>query len=267
MSNRKGKCMTERLIQSIERAADVLELFLISSEELSVKEMSDRLGLSKSTVHGIIKTLEYRGYLKQDPNNLKYKLGLKLFELGNKVSAQFDLSKIARPIIKELVDDLKETVHLVVFERGEVIYVEKIDGPQAIRIYSQVGKKAPIHCTGVGKSILAFQDEEEIERLLSNTELKPYTEFTMTDKEEVKKHLQTIREQGYATDDEEIELGLKCVAAPIFDHYGKAIAAISCAAPKFRMGDERQTEIIRRMKEAAAMISRNMGYQQKPVHL
>nr|WP_263323473.1 IclR family transcriptional regulator [Neobacillus sp. Marseille-Q6967] len=259
--------MTERLIQSIERAADVLELFLTSHQELSVKEISDKLGLSKSTVHGIIKTLEFRGYLQQNPDDLKYKLGLKLFELGNMVSNHFDLGKIARPIIKELVDELKETVHLVVFERGEVIYVEKLDGPRALRIYSQVGKKAPLHCTGVGKSILAFQEEEEIERLLSNAELEPYTEFTMTERDEIKKHLQTVREQGYATDDEEIELGLKCVAAPIFDHKGNAIAAISCAAPKMRMDDDRLTEVIQRIKESALRISQSMGYQNKPAHV
>lgn len=267
MPNRKKAQMAERLIQSIERAADVLELFLTSHQELSVKEISDMLGLSKSTVHGIIKTLEFRGYLQQNPDDLKYKLGLKLFELGTRVSGQFDLGKIARPIIKELVDELKETVHLVVFERGEVIYVEKLDGPRALRIYSQVGKKAPIHCTGVGKSILAFQEKEEIENLLANAELEPYTEFTMTDKEEIINHLQTVREQGYATDDEEIELGLKCVAAPIFDHHGKAIAAISCAAPKIRMGDERLPEVIQRIKEAADRISQSMGYQHKPAHV
>ncbi|MDQ0200389.1 IclR family transcriptional regulator [Neobacillus ginsengisoli] len=252
--------MAERLIQSIERAADVLELFLAAHQDLSVKEISDKLGLSKSTVHGIIKTLEYRGYLEQNPDDLKYKLGLKLFELGNRVVNNLDLGKIARPIIKELVEDLMETVHLVVFERGEVIYIEKLDGPRALRIYSQVGKRAPIHCTGVGKAILAFQEEEEIERILSNTDLQSFTEYTLTDKEDIKKQLRTIQEQGYSIDDEEIELGLKCVAAPIFDHQGKVIAAISCASPKIRLSEEKLVEVIKVIKLAAAKISQSMGY-------
>jgi DNA-binding IclR family transcriptional regulator len=258
--------MAERLIQSIERAADVLELFLTSNQELSVKEISDKLGLSKSTVHGIIKTLEFRGYLQQNPDDLKYRLGMKLFELGNRVSNHFDLGNIARPVIKGLVEELKETVHLVVFEQGEVIYVEKLDGPSALRIYSQVGKRAPIYCTGVGKSILAYLEEEEIERLLSSTVLEPYTEYTITDKEEIKKHLQIVREQGFATDDEEIEVGLKCVAAPIFDHRGKVIAAISCAAPKIRLDDNRLDMVINGIKQAALKISTSMGYTNQPAY-
>ncbi|MGG3470992.1 IclR family transcriptional regulator [Neobacillus pocheonensis] len=255
--------MAERLIQSIERAADILELFLAFDQELSVKDISDKLGLSKSTVHGIMKTLEYRGYLQQNKDDLKYRLGLKLFELGNRVSHQFDLGKIARPTIKELVDELKETVHLVVFEQGEVIYIEKLDGPRALRIYSHVGKRAPIYCTGVGKAILAFQEEEEMERLLLNSDLEPYTEYTITDKKKMKTHLHIIREQGYSIDDEEIELGLKCVAAPIFDHHGQVIGAISCAAPKVRMDEVRLAEVIKQIKQAAASISQRMGYKIK----
>jgi len=256
--------MTERLIQSIERAADILELFLKYDQELSVKDISTKLSLSKSTVHGIIKTLEYRGYLQQNKDDLKYKLGLKLFELGNRVSQQFDLGKIARPIIKDLVDELQETVHLVVFERGEVIYIEKLDGPRALRIYSHVGKRAPIHCTGVGKAILAFQEEKDIELLLSSSDLEPYTEYTITDKDELKNHLHLIRKQGYSIDDEEIEVGLKCVAAPIFDHQEHVIGAISCAAPKVRMDEERLAEVIPRIQQAAASISQSLGYNTKP---
>lgn len=256
--------MAERFIQSIERAADVFELFLASQQELSLKEISEKLGLSKSTIHGIIKTLEYRGYLQQNPDDLKYRLGLKLFELGNKVSNQFDIGKIARPIMKELVETLMETVHLVVFERGEVIYIEKLDGPRSLRIYSQIGKRAPIHCTGVGKSILAFQAEEEIDRILANEILEPFTDYTMTDKPAIKNQLETIREQGYAIDDEEIELGLKCVAAPIFNHQGRVIAAISCASPKVRLTDEKLAEVIKEIKQAAFLISTNMGFKTHP---
>lgn len=253
--------MTERLIQSIARAADVLELFLTANHDLSVKEISDQLGLSKSTVHGIIKTLEGRGYLKQNPDDLKYNLGMRLFELGNRVSEKMNITELARPVIKELVELTRETVHLVVFEHDEVIYVEKLDGPQSLRIYSQVGKKAPIHCTGVGKAILAYQEEEEIERLLSSADLEPHTEYTMTDKDQIKQKLKEIREQGYALDDEEIELGLECVAAPIFNHQGKVIAAISCASPKIRLSEGKLAEVIAGVKQAAAKISHNMGYK------
>ena len=258
---KRGVHMAERLIQSVERAADVLELFLTSTAELSVKEISQELALSKSTVHGIIKTLEHRGYLEQNPNDLRYRLGMKLFELGIAVENQLDVGKIARPIIESLVAELKETVHLVVLQRDEVIYIEKVEGPQTLRISSQVGKRAPIHCTGVGKAILAFQGNTEIDRILSNSPLEPYTEYTLTDKEEIKKQLKTIYQQGFSVDDEEIELGLRCVAAPIFNHQGKAIASVSCAAPTMRLENEQLSKVIQGIKQASSEISKCMGYK------
>ena len=255
--------MTERLIQSIERAADILELFLTSDPEQSIKEISNRLNLSKSTVHGIIKTLEHRGYLEQNSDNLKYRLGIKLFELGNYVGKNLDIGRIARPIIKGLVEELNETVHLVTLQRDELIYIEKVEGPSALTIYSHIGKRAPFHCTGVGKAILSQLSEEEVDRILSSVSMEAFTEFTMTNIEEIKSILPTIREQGYAFDDEEIELGLKCIAAPIFNHQGKAIASISCAAPKMRLDEERLPKVIEGIKHAAAEISRQLGYKGK----
>lgn len=256
--------MTERLIQSIERAADILELFLFSDSELSVKEISEKLVLSKSTIHGLLKTLEYRGYLQQNPENQKYRLGLKLFELGHHMSKQLDIAKIAHPIIKKLVEQLKETVHLVVRQQDELIYVEKEDGPHSLRIYSHVGKKAPIHCTGAGKAVLAYQDEEEIDRILLNVPLESFTPHTITDRDEIKNQLINVRKKGYSIDDEEIELGLKCVAAPIFDYRGNAIASISCASPKIRLDDERLPKVIERVKGAALEISQKLGYKNVP---
>lgn len=253
--------MTERLIQSVERAADILELFLISKPELSVKEISEQLGLSKSTVHGLIKTLEHRGYLQQNPDDLKYKLGLKLFELGSFIGNQLDIVKIAQPIIKDTVEKLKETVHLVVRQQDELIYVEKLEGPHTLRIYSHVGKTAPIHCTGVGKAILAYLDEKEVDRILTSNDLESFTEFTVTDIKEIKKQLEFTREYGYSWDDEEIELGLKCIAAPIFDHNGIVIASISCASPKMRLTEDRLPVVIEGIKSAASEISRCLGYK------
>ncbi|ARK32581.1 IclR family transcriptional regulator [Halalkalibacter krulwichiae] len=252
--------MSERHIQSVVRAADILELFL-SSPELSIKEVSERMGLSKSTVHGIIKTLEFKGFLAQDQEDQKYKLGMKLFELGNSVSKNLDIASIARPIIQELVDKVKETVHLVILDRGEAIYVEKVEGSHSLSIYSQIGKRAPIHCTGVGKAILAFRPENEIDQLLSEATLTTFTDKTMTDKEQIIEHLRQVKKQGYAIDDEEIEIGLRCIAAPIFNHKGESVASISCAAPTTRFNDERLTDVVAHVKASAEVISRQMGYK------
>lgn len=253
--------MSDKRIQSVDRALDILELYLASPEELSVKEISEAMGLSKSTAHGLIKTLEQRGYLKQNPGNMKYRLGLKLFSLGNVVAGQLDIRKIARPVIQRLVDNIRETVHLAVLSGDEVVYTEKVEGPGALRMYSQVGKRVLVHCTGVGKVILAYQDEETVERLLSRESLQALTPHTITDKAKLKAHLRKIRDQGYAIDNEEIELGLRCVAAPIHDHQGRVIASISCSGPTIRMSGEQLESKIQAMKEAAFEISRLLGYQ------
>ncbi len=257
--------MAERLIQSVERAVDILELFLVTKPELSIKEISEKLDLSKSTVHGIIKTLEHRGYLQQNPEDLKYKPGIKLFELGNFVGKHLDVGKIARPVIKNLVDELNETVHLVSLQRDEIIYIEKVEGSNALTIYSHIGKKAPFHCTSVGKAILAYLNENEVDRILSSYILKPFTDNTMTNIKDIKNDLSSIREKGYAIDDEEIELGLKCIGAPIFNHQGNVIASISCAAPKMRLDEDRLPKVIAGIKSAAAEISKNLGYKDKNI--
>ena len=145
-----------------------LNYFWLLNQNLSIKEISENLNLSKSTVHGIIKTLEHRGYLQQNPEDLKYRPGIKLFELGNFVGKHLDIGKVARPFIRELVDELNETVHLVSLQRDEVIYIEKVEGHSALTIYSHIGKRAPFHSTGVGKSILAYLNENEANRILSS---------------------------------------------------------------------------------------------------
>ncbi|WP_289134805.1 IclR family transcriptional regulator [uncultured Brevibacillus sp.] len=253
--------MSEKFIQSVDRAIDILELFSLTDTELSVKEISDRLQLSKSTVHGLIKTLENRGYLEQKPTDQKYKLGLRLFELGNLVGGGMELRNLAYPVIHDLVATLQETVHLVVLDKDEVVYVEKVEGPGSLRMYSMLGKRAPLYCTGVGKALFAHLDEETVDRILNEVELRAFTSLTLTDPVAIKRELAKIREQGYAIDDEEIEIGLKCVAAPIFNHEGKVIASISSAGPKHRFSDEKMETFISEVKLAALAVSKRFGYR------
>ncbi|MFD0051482.1 IclR family transcriptional regulator [Actinomycetes bacterium NPDC127524] len=253
--------MKEKIIQSVDRAINILELFEEGSIELSVKEISTLLNLPKSTIHGLLKTLELRGYLVQNHENQKYRLGLKLFELGNLVAKQLDIKQVAFKIIEELARELKETIHLVILDENEVLYIEKVDGPGALRMYSQVGKRAPMYCTGVGKVILAFLEEEKIKSIIHSTNYTKFTSHTVTDPEELYKMLPGIREKGYAMDDEEIELGLRCIAAPIFNHENKVIASISCAGPKTRIIDDDVEEKITKVKKAASAISTQLGWR------
>jgi DNA-binding IclR family transcriptional regulator len=248
-----------KLIQSIDRALQILESFSNEEKELGVTEIANRLDLHKSTVHGILTTLEYRGYIKKNVKTGKYQLGLKLLELGNLVHDSMDLISLAKPYLQELVNKHQETVHLVVYDRGEVIYIDKIEGKGAIKIMSRIGKRNPVHCTGVGKCLLAFREDHEIEMILKQ-DLKKYTVNTITDSEKLKEQILEIRKNGYAFDMEEIELGLRCIAAPIRDHRRKVVAAISLSGPSMRMDQERMQNLVTDVKKAADMISRNLGY-------
>ena len=252
--------MAEKIIQSVDRALTIFELFEEHTKELSVKEMSNSLSLSKSTIHGLLKTLELRGYLSQNPDNQKYRLGLKHFELGNLVAKQMDLKQIAYTVIQELAERIKETIHLVILDGKEAVYIEKVDGPGALRMYSQVGKRVPMYCTGVGKAILAFLEEEQIRSILNTTSYTKFTQYTLTDPDEIYNQLIQVRENGYAMDDEEIELGLLCIAAPIFNHDNKVVASISCAGPKFRFENEQLEDRICKIKHAAVKISQQLGW-------
>ncbi|KJS20755.1 MAG: IclR family transcriptional regulator [Clostridiaceae bacterium BRH_c20a] len=248
-------------IQSVDRALQILEAFSRKNKELGVTEIANNVDLHKSTVFGLLATLEQRGYLEQNRENGKYRLGLKLFELGNLVEEGMDLRGIAAPIISQLVDSYGETVHLVVCDHDEVIYIDKKESTSAIRILSQVGTRLPMYCTGVGKCLLAFLPEDTLKSVI-NKGLIPFTPNTITEEDKLRSEVQKIREQGFAFDLEEIETGLKCVAAPIKNHKGQVVAAISLSGPSMRMEIKRMKELILPVKYSALEISRKLGYME-----
>ncbi|KKM11419.1 IclR family transcriptional regulator [Clostridiales bacterium PH28_bin88] len=251
---------TANTIQSIDRAINVLECFTSGRHELGVTEISKLLELHKSTVHGILTTLEYRRYLEQNPETGKYKLGLKLFELGNLVQDGMDLKVVAGPFLQRLVEEHGETVHLVIMDQGEAVYIDKRDSHQSMRMVSQVGKRLPCHCTGVGKTLLAFLPEEQLEAVIREKGLARFTGNTITEPAALKEHLREVRQRGYAIDDQEITEGLTCVAAPIRNHTGNVVAAMSVAGPSIRMGREKIGGIIISVTKAAEELSEKLGY-------
>ncbi|GAB6179825.1 IclR family transcriptional regulator [Desulfotomaculum defluvii] len=248
------------IIQSVDRAISILEVLEKSSEPLGVTEISHRLDLHKSTTFGLLSTLERKNLVYQEPESGKYKLGLRLLELGEQVQQRMNLRHQARPFLKKLVEEFKETVHLVVKVENDYVYIDKVDGPQAIRMYSQIGKRALMHCSGVGKAILAFLPTNEQEKIMTGIELESFTPNTISNFDKLSKHLEEIRQKGYSIDDEEIEMGLRCVAAPILNHRGEAIAAISIAGPTTRMTYERIQDLVQPIKETSLLISKTMGY-------
>lgn len=247
------------LVRSVGRACEILDALYAAGGEAPLREISQRVGLNKSTVHGILATLQHMRYVGQTASG-SYTLGLRLLELGNATVARLDLRNQASDILRELVLRFEETAHLVMLDGTDVVYIDKVESTQSMRIVSQVGKRLPAACTGVGKAILASLPSEELDRLLEITELRAFTRNTITDKVRLREHLAEVHRRGYAIDDEEILDGLRCVAAPIFNHTGACIGAMSISGPSVRMGPSRIEEMIPVVCEAAHEVCRRMGF-------
>lgn len=249
----------QRSIQSVDRAFDLLEVLAASRGELPLKEISQRVGLSKSTCHGLLATMERRGYVGQTASGA-YTLGLRLTELGVQAVNRLDLRREAKEALRRLSTELQETVHLVTLQGTDVVYIDKIESQHSIRMVTQIGSRFPAWCTGVGKAVLANLPQIRLEKLLLGVELQPRTTHTITDKERFREHLAQVRRQGFAIDDEEFDIGLRCLAAPIFDHTHACVGALSVSGPSVRMGPNRLALMISAVKQAAAEVSRRMGY-------
>lgn len=248
-------------VQSIERALDILLVFTHQEPELGIVEICRRLGLSKGTGHRVVYTLTSRGFLSQNKQNGKYTLGPKAFELGSLAMSQMEIRKVAHPFLEELCGLTGETAHLVIQESMEVLYLDKVESPRAIRMSSFIGQRMPMHCTAVGKVLLSGLSEEEVRNICQIKGMKKVTAKTLTSFEQLAAELQKVSDQGFAFDDEENEVGLRCIAAPVRDYSQKIIAAISISAPVMRMNDELVLKTAEVVKETANKISYRMGFR------
>lgn len=248
---------SEKTIQSVDRAIKIIRCF-DTFEELGITEISKLLNLHKSTTFGIVSTLSANGILEKNENTGKYKLGLELYRLGTKVN--LSLRGITLPYLERLVEMYEETANLVVLQDLSVVYLEKVESSHSMRISTSVGGRKPLYCTAVGKAILAFLPPDELERKLDKMKLVKFTDNTITGKEDLKKALNEIRKRGYAEDNEEMEIGLHCIAAPILNQYSYPIGAISVSGPISRMNGEVDINISRTLVEFTMEISKKLGY-------
>jgi len=248
-----------KIIQSLDRALSILELFKLRPKELSVTEISNELQLSKSTAFGLINTLAARGYLHQNPNTQKYSLGMSLLALGEIVHKNQIITEKAKPYLEKLVEMFNETVHLAIGEGESVIYIDKIEGNKTIFINSRIGFKNPMYSTGVGKCLLAYSDREKRNDIISRMQnMIAYTENTITDKRRLAEELDLVKKQGYAVDNEEFEKGLYCLAVPILDKFGQSIAAISVSGPTATMKNYDIHQVVDEMKSTASQITKEL---------
>ena len=250
-------------IKVLDKSLSILDTILQHGSPMNMTKISEKLGLYPSTIHRILDTLKHWGYVEQDPNTQKYQLGLKLLELGMAKLHQIDLVREVTPYLKELVKQCNETVHLGVLEEGEVLYLAKEESSQTIRMISYIGKRAPLHCTALGKVLLAYMSEEERKKILEEKELPRLTKNTITDKGELEKELDKIREQDFALDREENEKDVRCIGAPIRNYKGKVIAAISISSPIFRIDKNVQNNLKEALIKTTNKISKRLGYNGK----
>jgi DNA-binding IclR family transcriptional regulator len=247
---------------SVKSAVRVLKVFELLSEKqdgLTVKEISEDLGLPQSSTFHLIATLFAEGYLLQDAAK-RYKLGPKLIQIGNSAMESLDIASIGKPVLSKLMEDVQETIFMAVLSEDQVVYVLKIDSNRSIKTTAQPGYRKPLHCTGLGKAFLAFLPDEKKKDLLEAIPLQPVTPNTITDRSKLEACLENYKLQGYSIDDEENEEGLFCVAAPIYGGAHEIEAAISVAGPKERMS-KRKEEIADQLTKAAERISVQLGYK------
>ncbi len=247
-------------INSLDRGLRILLILGQNAAPLGLNEVSRRLEIDKSTTHRIMSTLCGQGFVEQDPETRKYLLGLRVIEVAALKLRTINLLKVARFPIQNLVSQSRETVHLAVHADGEVMYLDSEQYAGVITVNTTVGARAPMHSSAVGKALLSGMTSEEVDRVLAIKGLQRYTEKTIVDPRELHQHLQQCRERGYGLDDEETDLGVRCLAAPVFDHRGGVVAAVGISGPTQRMSFERIPILAHLVKECATKISRQLGF-------
>jgi DNA-binding IclR family transcriptional regulator len=264
--NEYSNCFTgeANLIQSVLKALDILEAFTQEQHTLGVTELSKRFGYSKGTVHNLLTTLKSRGYIEVDPGTSRYSLGLKILELSQAVRANIEIRDRATPFLRQLAQLSGETVYLTVLYDDHSVYIDTIKPAGRPVNHSDIGLRVPLHCTSVGKAKLAFLSEEEIDRIIERVGLPRFTSNTITDPAQLKAELALTRQRGYAIDNEEHEVAIRCVGAPIWSERGTVIASCSISGPAGRMTDERIAELAPEVMKQADAISRRLGYSGPP---
>jgi len=251
---------TRKVIASVQRALDIINLFDGSHAELGNNEIAKMLDMDPGTAAGLVYTLRLNNYLDQNPDNRKYRLGLKLAERAAVLLDQMDLRKIATPYLEELRQWCGESINLAIRDHNEVVYIERLFGHHSLGIRSELGKRARLHSTALGKAILANMNPEETKAILTGYEFVSITPKTITNIKDFLVELERVRETGYAIDEEENELGGRCLAAPVFNNDGIPVAAVSISVPIQRLPREKVIEYGKRIKEATLDISRSLGY-------
>jgi IclR family transcriptional regulator, KDG regulon repressor len=248
------------VVAAVARALGILENVDGGMRGTGITELSRRLGLGKSTVHRLCATLEHHGYLVRDPGTGRYRLSLRVFQIGSHALDALDLPARAMPALEALGAATEETVHLAVLDGADVIFIGKVESPRPLRLYSQVGRRCPAHCTAVGKVLLAYAAAPR-PAFAAARPLKRYTPKTITSGPTLERELEDVRRRGYATDEEEFEDGIRCIAGPVRDYRGRVVAALSVSVPAARLPRTRASSLVEQVLDTARRVSEALGHR------
>lgn len=247
-------------VPAVERALTVLELLTQSRKGFSISEVSRRLELPKSSIHLILTTLERRGYLRRNSQTGKYQFGLKLVSLSRTAIESLELRQEAKPFLQGLMRKTGLTVHMAILERNEAVIIEKVQPLGLIQLATWIGRRMDVNCTGAGKALIAFLPDEEFDREITSKGLAKHNHKTIVSLNKLKQEFVKIRESGYAFDDEEDEIGLRCIGAPVFDNTDRVVASISVSGTTSQISMQRLPALAKLVKKSAAAISSQLGH-------
>ncbi len=256
-----------KTITSVKRALEILELFLTGIDSISVPEIIGRFNIPRTTAHELMQTLVTLNYLERVENQpYRFKLGMRVFQLGNVFAAQLDLTQEGQKVAKKVSASCDETVQIAILEGAEAVFIVREDSSQTLRLVSVVGSRLPAHCTAVGKMLLSGLTHEQLASLYNNQDkLAGMTRNSITSLKELERILADIREQGCAFDDCESNEDARCVAAPIFNRHGRISAAMSITVPQTRMNDQRRPSLEKMVQAGARELSRRLGYNKENI--
>jgi IclR family transcriptional regulator, acetate operon repressor len=246
-------------VQSLTRALGLLNVLARHDQGLGLSDAAKETGLAVSTAHRLLSTLSHENFVCFDPERGVWMIGVQAFIVGSAFLRARELAGVARPIMRQLMEDSGETVNLAVEEGGEAIYVAQIECRKTMRAIARPGGRAAIHCSGVGKALLAAMSDDEVERIIAARGLAAATADTITTPAALRAELAAVRKRGFAIDHEENAIGLRCVAATVFDEHGKPIAAISISGPRARISDDLLMPLGEAVREAARQITAGLG--------
>ncbi len=255
--------MAQSNVGSLAKGMRLVEILADSGRAMGVSELARALGYDRSAVYRLLTNLKAGGYLEQDPESKKYMIGPRMIVMSSRVLGNNDVYRYARPVMKKLLRETRETVHLAMLMEDQVVYIAQEVSPEVISVNTEIGQREAVHCTATGKALVAFLPDEECEAVIERLDFRRYTPATITDPDRFRAHCRQIRAQGYAVDDEELYPGVRCVGAPVQGYDGTVLASLGISGPATRLTVEALPHLGEVVMRHAREISKRLGYLQE----